>query len=506
MTVVALVTLVTFRLHFEPEIAPIHLSSRWSSAAARQLVLATGITIVANLLILILLASVWLTLPLPQVAEVEIAFTASFEKPAEPLRDELTLTLTPETPIGLPLNAAVQPLPSLLPDAPAIPAPTSGHPTTAPRLPKEGMGFEYSPLQLLTATGIKVGGGYEGRITAAARDRLAAARGGSPASERAVELGLAWLAAHQRADGGWSFDLKDTQCAGRCSHAGTHQSTTAATALALLAYLGAGQTHHTGEHQAVVERGLTYLQSRIVPSSRGADLQEGTMYAQGLATLALCEAYALSSDSELQLPAQQALDFIVSVQHPHGGWRYFPGQLGDTTVLGWQLMALQSGKLAGLQIPNHTVSRAHEFLDRVQGEQGATYGYQTSGDQATPTAVGLLCRMYHGWQRSDERLRLGIERLASRGPDLQDLYFTYYATQALHHFDGPQWTAWNKQLRDRLVASQAKEGHEAGSWYTADYHTVSGGRLCDTALAIMILEVYYRHMPLYGYRGVEEFW
>ena len=86
------------------------------------------------------------------------------------------------------------------------------------------------------------------------------------------------------------------------------------------------------------------------------------------------------------------------------------------------------------------------------------------------------------------------------------MYFTYYATQTIHHFDGQVWEDWNKKLRDRLVAMQATAGHEAGSWHTADYHTVAGGRLCDTALAIMILEVYYRHMPLYGFRSVEDFW
>ena len=29
-----------------------------------------------------------------------------------------------------------------------------------------------------------------------------------------------------------------------------------------------------------------------------------------------------------------------------------------------------------------------------------------------------------------------------------------------------------------------------------------GGRLYNTAMAVMILEVYYRHMPLYGKRAV----
>jgi hypothetical protein len=445
-----------------------------------------------------------------QLQLYEIPLTAEWTSAEEqPIIPETAIT-SPEMPEGLPLNPELLPIPALIPDAPQIASPSPGYVAPPALLLPDGSGLIRSPQMLLTATELKIGGGYEGR-TAAARDRLIAARGGSPASERAVQLGLAWLTAHQRDDGGWHFDHREggpraARCGGKCSHAGTHNSTTAATALALLAYLGAGQTHRDGEHQEIVGHGLQYLTSRIVKSSRGADLQEGTMYAQGLATLALCEAYALSRDPELRNPAQQALDFIVNVQHPLGGWRYFPGQPGDTTVLGWQLLALHSGRLAGLQVPEETLTRAHEFLDRVQADQGAAYGYQASGDQATPSAVGLLCRMVHGWPRNDARLQLGIERLAARGPDEEDLYFSYYATQVLNHFDGPQWHAWNNQLRDRLIATQATEGHETGSWYTPDYHTTSGGRLCDTALAVMILEVYYRHLPLYGFRRVEDFW
>ncbi len=493
------------KLHIEPESWQARWYRRLFGVQARRVVCCAYVALYGHLIAIAALAACFCIATHAPLETIVIPLSAHFSIDEEqPEIVELSIT-PPEILEGLPLAAAVFPVPSLVLRAPNILSPVPGYVAPPALVPLDGSGLIRSPQILLTATELKIGGGYEGR-TAAARDRLAAARGGSPASERAVELGLAWLTAHQRDDGGWHFDHQGGKCAGQCRHPGSNNSTTAATALALLAFLGAGQTHQDGEHQVVVGRGLDYLLSRMVPSSRGGDLQEGTMYAQGLATLALCEAYALSGDPQLRIPAQQALDFIANVQHPLGGWRYFPGQPGDTTVLGWQLMALQSGRLAGLQVPERTLVLAHEFLDRVQGEQGATYGYQASGDQRTPSAVGLLCRMYHGWKRTDDRLRVGIDRLAAHGPDDQDLYFTYYATQALHHFDGPQWEAWNSRLRDRLIAMQVKDGHGAGSWHTADYHTVAGGRLCDTALAIMILEVYYRHMPLYGFRNVDEFW
>jgi hypothetical protein len=228
------------------------------------------------------------------------------------------------------------------------------------------------------------------------------------------------------------------------------------------------------------------------------------MYGQGLAALALCEAYAMTEDPSLRVPAQQAVDFICYAQHPQGGWRYAPGQAGDTTVFGWQIMTLKSGQLGGLNVPSTTISLAREYLDRVQSDEGAFYGYLQSGKAPTPTAIGLLTRMYYGWPRTDPRLAQGERMLAARGPSKTDMYFNYYATQVLHHYHGPSWTGWNARIRDYLVATQADEGHENGSWYFDDQHGEAGGRLYTTAMCLMILEVYYRHLPLYESRTIEE--
>jgi hypothetical protein len=84
------------------------------------------------------------------------------------------------------------------------------------------------------------------------------------------------------------------------------------------------------------------------------------------------------------------------------------------------------------------------------------------------------------------------------------MYFNYYATQVLAHRDGTEWREWNEEMRDYLVGSQARSGHEAGSWFFADRHGSIGGRLYTTSICAMILEVYYRHMPLYGDRAVED--
>lgn len=341
-------------------------------------------------------------------------------------------------------------------------------------------------------------GGFAGR-SAATRAELAAQRGGTAASEAAVERGLRWLAAHQLKDGSWHFDLRRSpQCRGRCRDHGTIPTTTGATALALLPFLGAGYTHQDGPYHETVRRGLYYLAGRAIRTPRGADLQEGTMYAHGIATIAVTEACAMTDDKSLRDLAQSAVDFIVHAQHPAGGWRYFPQQPGDTTVTAWQLMALKSAQLAGLHVPSTTWHAARRFLDSVQSEDGSQYGYQTRHPRMSTTAIGLLGRMYLGWRHRHPSLRRGIHVLAEHGPSPNDLYFNYYATQVLHHFEGRPWMRWNHAMRDMLVETQADDGHESGSWQFSEAHTRDAGRLYNTAMAIMILEVYYRYMPLYG--------
>jgi hypothetical protein len=228
------------------------------------------------------------------------------------------------------------------------------------------------------------------------------------------------------------------------------------------------------------------------------------MYAHGLAAIVLCEAFAMTGDEALRVPAQKAINFIVAAQYHDGGWRYRPGpknERGDTSVVGWQLMALQSARAASLTVPDETWEMADVFLGEVQHRDGALYSYQKRNDP-TPamTAEGLLCRMYLGWRKDRPALVRGVRWLGDdHRPSASDtnIYYWYYATQVMHHFGGLEWEKWNLRMRDILVSTQETRGHLAGSWRPGGEYSGEGGRIYMTALAICTLEVYYRHLPIY---------
>jgi hypothetical protein len=365
---------------------------------------------------------------------------------------------------------------------------------------------------LVKDIGALTGTGLSGRGAAARGEFNVEAQGGSKDSEKAVAMALDWFAKHQNPDGSWNFNHQTApQCAGKCGDRGSLvDCTTGATGMALLPFLGAGQTHKEGKYRQTVEKGLYYLTSKMKVRNGTGELSEGggSLYSHGICAIVLCEAYAMTHDKGLMAPAQLSINYTMFAQDPvGGGWRYSPKQAGDTSAVGWQLMALKSGHMAYLQVDPRCIQGAIRFLDSVQADGGSQYGYTGPGGGASATtSVGLLSRMYLGWKKDNPALQRGVDLLSKAGPSKGNMYYNYYATQVMRHTGGKPWDDWNKVMRDQLVNSQAKSGHETGSWFFPgeDHGASSGGRIYCTSMATMILEVYYRHMPIYGKQAAEE--
>ena len=356
---------------------------------------------------------------------------------------------------------------------------------------------------------VEVGGGpqltliqpmFNGR-SGAMKAALLARFGGTLKTQEAVALGLQWLKRNQKAKGNWSMR-------GPYRDGGFTENETAATAMALLAFLGDGHTHKKGEYAKVVERGMKFLiaqQDRQGFFAKNARSHE-KMYAQAQATIAICELYAMSGDSWLRPYAQSAIDFAEKSQSEQGGWRYEPNFDSDTSMTGWYVMALESGRAAKLEVNGSVLNKVMLYLDDVASDNDAVYSYQTnSAPSPAMTAEGLLCRQYIGWKREHPPLIRGITALLQDAPfDMgdRDVYYWYYATQVLHHFGGPLWRRWNDVMKVELPKAQVKNGAEVGSWAPQqDRWGKNSGRLYTTCLSLYCLEVYYRHMPLYKADG-----
>lgn len=343
--------------------------------------------------------------------------------------------------------------------------------------------------------------------SAAGRRAMLQQYGGSAASEAAVQRALEWLISVQHPQGYWDFISVGTS-----THPGTINNPIGGTAYALLPFLAAGQTHKEGRYQKQVAAGLAYLTSVGVSVPAGYDLRgminkrsedkepNEAYYVHGAATLALCEAFAMTGDRRLKRAAEGAARFIINSQDPQGGgWRYLPQQPGSTSVTAVQLMALAAAKKAGISVPDTSGQGVMHYLDSVQVDGAGRYGYEVERKQysGARTAMALLCRMYLGWGRDDGDLRAGVALLDKAGP-YDNLYSLYFATQVMKNWGGEEWERWNGRLRDDLVACQETDGPSRGSWKprTGAIHAKQGGRLLTTILATLTLEVYYRYQPL----------
>ncbi|MHC2067916.1 prenyltransferase/squalene oxidase repeat-containing protein [Bremerella sp. T1] len=351
-------------------------------------------------------------------------------------------------------------------------------------------------------------------------------------TELAIERGLAFLANHQSSDGRWSlrgfaavhpenFPLYRDELS-------TLNSDTAATGLALLAFLGAGYDHLSDKYEKEVRDGVTFL---VENQKENGDLyieMDATsnsscrLYSHAIAALALCEAYGMTQDESLRAAAQKSLDYIEASQDPQlGGWRYTPGHGTDTSVTGWMTLALKSGQLAGLRVDPKSFEGIRKWLASAESRQRgrAVYVYNPYAPNTpqqrhgrdpsqTMTAVGALIQLYLGNRRDSRILQDSADYLKENLPamgtpeaPLRDTYYWYYATQVMFHMRGDHWEAWDSKLHVMLEQTQVLEGPAAGSWdpkgRVPDRWGGFAGRIYVTTMNLLSLEVYHRHLPIY---------
>ncbi|MGH7144208.1 MAG: prenyltransferase/squalene oxidase repeat-containing protein [Planctomycetota bacterium] len=375
----------------------------------------------------------------------------------------------------------------------------------------------YNGYSVVSTMGVSGGGpaGAYGSMDGRGRLRAAKAGGGGTETETAVHLALEWLAKHQEPDGHWDTVKYQAQDSARCD--------TAATGVALLAFLGAGQTERRGEFRDNVKRAQDWIMKQqradgcIMPGANGKETSYGPGYFHAICGLALAESFGMSPhNAALHTAAQNAVNYSCDKHEDgtgseRGGWRYSARQPGDISVTGWFIMQLKSARLAKLAVPQEALQGGVNFLDSVEVKgdpndpySGNRFKYQPARPSATPmqTLIGCTARMFLGWPKDQLEPAInwavdkqGLPSWGANGADV-NWYYMYYGTVATFQMSNATWKKWNAAMIAMLVPNQRQDGDEKGSWDpTGAYANL--GRVWSTANGALCLEVYYRVGSLY---------
>lgn len=330
----------------------------------------------------------------------------------------------------------------------------------------------------------------------------------SAGTTKAVEAALDWLAHVQSPDGSWPvLEGEDNYVPG-------------VTGMALLAFLGAGETHQSGTHKDTVAAGLRYLKSiQDSEGCYGPRRSQHFMYNHGYATLAMSEAYGMSGSPLFKDSAQSGVNFILMARNPYMAWRYgVRDGDNDTTMTGLMVMALKSGKLAGLEVDDQAFRGALTWVDKMTDPEFGRVGYQVRGGQPARTmeamdrfpadrseaitAVGIVTRVFAGQDpKKNALIAKGADLLVAKPPvwapnaGTHDYHYWYWGSVALYQVGGERWRSWKGALDGAVVPNQRKGDAEklGGSWDPIDAWSNEGGRVYATATLCLALEISARY-------------
>jgi hypothetical protein len=374
-------------------------------------------------------------------------------------------------------------------------------------------------LCALLLAGVALGGPLTANRAPDRRAKLVRSRGGSSATEKAVEKALTWLARHQTEEGYWDADNFGAAAGLGKSEGkggGWHGEPVPCpfdrevTALATLAFLGAG--HTDGEpYGRNVKRALDWL---------AAGNGQGTLFAIAYSTQALAEAWDMTGEKSYRDAAQRGVRVMVQCRHPGAGWRYSAGMrmasgVPTTTAV---VAALQTAEQAGIEVDPDYQREVLAWLEGLVDPESGKVAYHVGAERLgyTPTttnaASGLLIRSWLGIDGSDARNTRAIRAVGKRKPrwkirfkrmkvngverEVQigylQHYYWWHGTEALARLRVGAWSSWNSALKKALLPKQRKSGPHAGSWDPVGTYGKVGGRVFSTALCALMLESYYR--------------
>lgn len=337
------------------------------------------------------------------------------------------------------------------------------------------------------------------------------------AHSRAVERGLAWLASSQNDDGSWSAKI-GYKLNTSYEYTRTDAGHVGVTALAGMAFLAGGNLPGRGEYGDVTSRCLDFVLSCV--QDDGYVTHAGTrMYSHAFATLFLAEIYGMTHRGDIKAKLQLAVDFIVKSQNEKGGWRYEPYAVeADMSIVVCQVLALRAARNIGIRVPRSVVDKAARYVvdsavteDSMRRHFGGVsyknelgsfhYQRQDGSRSSFPLTAAGVTALFGAGVYSDQAIDDGVRYLRSnlgmfnqiRGRRDGGHYFFwyghYYGVQAMYTAGADAWDSYFTVVREDILRMQDADG----SWP----NPTGPGRPFGTAMAVLILEIPYRFLPIF---------
>jgi prenyltransferase beta subunit len=306
----------------------------------------------------------------------------------------------------------------------------------------------------------------------------------TPAAQKAIDRGLAFLADKQHEDGSFG--------------SGGYSRNVAVAGLAGMAFMSAGSTPMRGPYGEHVDKCLDFLLANttesgfiVVPESNS----HGPMYGHGFATLFLAEVYGMTMRADIREKLAKAIDLIVQTQNHEGGWRYQPKRSdADISVTICQVMALRAARNAGIFVPRDTIDRCVDYVKKSQNPDGGFMYMIAGGQSAFPRSAAGVVALYSAGIYKGPEIEKGLEYLMGYLPrggafsrESHYFYGHYYAVQAMWHAGGKFWSQWYPAIREELILRQRDDG----SWMDS---------ICQeygTAMACVILQMPNNYLPIF---------
>jgi hypothetical protein len=359
-------------------------------------------------------------------------------------------------------------------------------------------GIEWDPPDIppiYVIVGLRPGSTSGGRMKALGDS----VKGNPEAYEAPIRRALEWLKERQLADGSWEGE-------------GSARCKTALTGLGLLTFLAHGETPSSERYGKTVERAIRFLVEVDAKPDGSFAHADGSQYAQGIATYALGEAFAMTRVTSIQPVLEAALARILAGQQSTGAFNY--GLLSsdtrrDTSVAGWMTQAMKAAQVGGARVAGlkEAMALAAQGIKVNYDADKSQFKYAPGGPEEkneagvspSVTPIGVLCLQLLGRGR-DPEVAAAVRILSKweaawteKHPSSWPLYTWYYATQAFFNAGEGEWRRWYEPFALMLVRNQNADG----SWTPNGTSESAYGPVYGTVFSALTLMTPYRYLPMY---------